>query len=765
VEAVRRASIVAVLAVLCACNESADVTQTIVWLDAEEDARDAMALLRVRADGPADDPEPDPTAEARAPKWPVKLVLAPKNDDPSRRFTLQVEALDAAGDRLMTVRFATGFAADESRYVKLMIHEACVQAKATCDTGEACNVWSLERAAGDLGRSARDPQVLNVTCGTGPSEPDPTPVAGAGGAGGTPAPMAGMGPRAGSGGASGSAGMAGSSGPCAAGYVQAGTGCVDVDECSTNNPCGDHGRCQNVPGDYVCQCETGFQTRAGTCVSTSDCQTNNGGCESTCDNSSGFAVCTCAAGEWLTADRKTCGGFGSTERVDSAGSIAPGQPLFAFDGRGDGLAVWTDTSLTSSGTPETSIWTRRYVAGAGFEGPVERVAAESGNASSPRLSLAANGRGVLVWIQRSSGDGDIWAAEFRDGSFQEPERIDEENTGSASDPALQLDANGDGFASWTQTDGSRSEVWVNRFSANGGWEGAESIETPSRSQGQNPGNGNGPNWTMGAPGNWGNWGNWAGWETGGAFGPRVAVHSNGAANVVWTEVTLGEMGVLSFAAWAARFDPMMERWQTPVALDVTGAAGMPDSQLFGKNEGLAVWARTTAGRVSIRASTQKGKAFDESVDIATLDSELTSVVPRVALSPLGQGAAIWAQYQTPNVLVWANRYDGASDTWSAAKELSSVQSTTIPLPQIAVDANGDGFAVWSEVRGTSRAIKAARLQSDAGFIGTAVLSSDNTATPPENSPVHIAVDSKGRAIAIWDVFEMGQYRVYASAFE
>jgi hypothetical protein len=87
------------------------------------------------------------------------------------------------------------------------------------------------------------------------------------------------------------------------------------------------------------------------------------------------------------------------------------------------------------------------------------------------------------------------------------------------------------------------------------------------------------------------------------------------------------------------------------------------------------------------------------------------------------------------------------------------------VPQIALDRTGDGFAVWSEITGTARTIRAERLQAGVGFDGKLALASDTTADPPRNSAAQIAVDAQGNAMAIWDVLVSGQYEVRARKFE
>lgn len=726
------------VALLCACKEAEDLAQTVVWFDAEPAAREAMSRVRIQAVGPANNLEP--TVETSDPKWPIKLVLAPKNGDASRSFTLHFEARNDEDERLMTLQFATGFVADQSRYAKLLIHEACVQQPAACSAGTVCNVWSIEVEPRRLGRSAKSARKVDAACAPEDMKP-PTP-AGAGDGASDMMQAGGSGPLAGTGGVAGS--QAGGTGGCPAGFTSNGTTCVDVDECLAGDPCGGHGRCLNISGDHLCQCDAGYQSQGGTCVTAEDCQTNNGGCQTSCDDSSGSVVCSCKPAEWLLPDRKLCAAFGPWKRLSGMPSSLPSQPHFAFDAEGNGMAVWIQESESATAV----LWTRRYVAGTGWAAtPVKLPIAASGNPAEARVALSANGRGVVVWTQNENSDGDIWSVPYSDQVFGEAKRIDQADSGNAFNPSIVLDANGQGFATWSQGDASFSEIWVNHLSAKG-WASAQRVETAG-ANGSNSGTGSG--------------------SESNAFGPQIALDEHGNASLVWTQTKLGQMGMPHLSPWNARFDPAMARWRAPTQLDEAGSAGSPFNQLFGMGRGVAVWSRTADNKLSIRASSHGSDAdWGDSIDIAMVDSDVaTTVTPRVALSASGSGAAIWTQYQGSSVQIWANQYDGESDHWRGAKQLGEFDATGMgsPSPQLAIDPSGDGFVVWSEVKGGAREIKAWRVQADQGLVGGATLSMEPSANPRAGSVVQVAVDARGKAIAIWESYEMGGYSVRASTFE
>jgi hypothetical protein len=444
----------------------------------------------------------------------------------------------------------------------------------------------------------------------------------------------------------------------------------------------------------------------------------------------GRAECACSVGEWLKADRKSCGSFGPIQPVSTAGSTQPMQPQFAFDREGNGLAVWTQSDYQS-----TSLWTRRYVSGSGWVADATKLAlANPGAPSSPRLALGGvSGRGVIAWVQTTSTSRSIWAVGYMGLSFDAPRQIDGGGAGDASEPSVVLDDNGDGIAAWTQSDGTHSRIWTNRLSTATGWLGAQPVESTADDD---------------------------------AFGGRLALDSQANASLVWTQYHLSPTESPRSSPWSAQFDAAFGRWSSPSQLDDSGVAAFPDIRPSGANtNAIAAWARTTDGVVSIHASTRLPAGWSDSTSLAVGGSDIRSAMPRVVLSPSRSGAAIWTQFQVATYQVWGNSYDGSVDRWTAAAPLSSAECTAGPTPQLETDPSGEGFGVWSEIIGTSRVIRASRIQKGVGFRDAFTLSMDTTALPPQNSPVQIAVDSNGNAVAIWDVYQAGQYNVWSKSFE
>ena len=80
---------------------------------------------------------------------------------------------------------------------------------------------------------------------------------------------------------------------------------------------------------------------------------------------------------------------------------------------------------------------------------------------------ALNEATVTTAIESVSGRtldmSQTWGFRTRDGEWGDPVLIEISNAGSASDPQVAVDPNGNAVAVWTQSDGTRFNIWANRF--------------------------------------------------------------------------------------------------------------------------------------------------------------------------------------------------------------------------------------------------------------------------------------------------------------
>lgn len=90
---------------------------------------------------------------------------------------------------------------------------------------------------------------------------------------------------------------------CAAGYTYTyvyNTGCVDINECNISSPCGSNAACTNIPGNFTCKCNPGYEGNPPNtgCGDIDECALvpNRCGSNGNCQNLDGTFRCNCNTG-------------------------------------------------------------------------------------------------------------------------------------------------------------------------------------------------------------------------------------------------------------------------------------------------------------------------------------------------------------------------------------------------------------------------------------------------------------------------------------
>ena len=111
----------------------------------------------------------------------------------------------------------------------------------------------------------------------------------------------------------------------------------------------------------------------------------------------------------------------------------------------------------------------------------------AGSASGPQIAIDANGNALAVWRQYDGTRYNIWVNRYTAGSgWGVAALIETDNAGDALDPQIAIDANGNALAVWVQHDGTRENIWANRYTAGSGWGMAALIETDNTGDATEP---------------------------------------------------------------------------------------------------------------------------------------------------------------------------------------------------------------------------------------------------------------------------------------
>jgi len=212
----------------------------------------------------------------------------------------------------------------------------------------------------------------------------------------------------------------------------------------------------------------------------------------------------------IRANRFTpTGGWGTAELIETDDLAGAFGARIAIDNAGNALAVWFQDDST-----QFNIWANRFTPADGW-GSAEMIEADTGDAEVPQIAFDNNGNALAVWEQDDGTRYNIRANRFTptDG-WGVAELIETDNAGDATAAQIVIDNSGNALAVWKQRDGTRSNIWANRFT--GSWGSAELIETD---------------------------------DSGGADVAQIAIDSTGNAVAVWRQADGTRNNI-----WANRFE-------------------------------------------------------------------------------------------------------------------------------------------------------------------------------------------------------------------
>lgn len=407
-------------------------------------------------------------------------------------------------------------------------------------------------------------------------------------------------------------------------------------------------------------------------------------------------------------------------------------PEVAMDARGSAIVVWQASQVGAD-----ALMAARQAPDGAWHEAVAVDTPVGAFVGSQRVAMDATGNAVAVW-SRSASYPTVWASRFSPGTgWSPPERLT-----SASDqgpfpqfqgsfPQLAVDPTGNGLAVWQSTRLSFPRdwtIWASRLTE-GQWEPAQAIQSPLL-------------------------------ELGGS--PAVAVSADGTGLAVWNERHGGVPGI-----WANRFRPATG-WATaePISDEDPRGLSFADVAMDAMGNGMAVSLHWVASAVQDIEATRHvvGRGWDVPVTAAASRNSVQS--PHLAMDPSGNALVIWHEAGPGDVFrLWATRFTiGAG--WGRPVLLQDEVGTVEPA-RIAMDAEGNGTAVWRRVKTDRLDIYAARFNFDGGWGTPEIIGSSPRAGTILSGvgPVVVAMSPGGKAVASWSQLEGDRHVIWAREFD
>lgn len=421
----------------------------------------------------------------------------------------------------------------------------------------------------------------------------------------------------------------------------------------------------------------------------------------------GNALASDYSWSFTTAD----GSWGTTEIIENSANHVY-TPTVAFDNNGNAFVLWTQSDGNA-----LSVWANRYEPGSGW-GTAELIESNAGNADRADIAFDDAGNAIAVWPQHDGTRFNMWANRYVLGSgWQTAEKIETDDSGTAHSPKVDFDGSGNALVVWHQTDGVRYNIMANRYVSGSGWGTVEIIDSE---------------------------------DLGDALFPTIAVSDTGDAIAVWEQYD----GV-RYNIWRNHYTSG-SGWQTAEKLesdDVTYAR-YPQIGTDGDGNAIVVWNQGT----DIMASHyQSGSGWSTPALIETESS--TFYYPHIAMNSSGKAVVVWYDSGT-TYSIWANSYNPDSG-WGTAQRIENDGVNLNYDPRVAIDEEGNAIAVWQLDGSGEYSIMSNRYTVNGGW-GTAETIEAISAECYEPT---VAIDSSsGKGIAVWYDYDTS-HDLFVNRFE
>jgi hypothetical protein len=174
---------------------------------------------------------------------------------------------------------------------------------------------------------------------------------------------------------------------------------------------------------------------------------------------------------------------------------------------------------------------------------------------------------------------------------------------------------------------------------------------------------------------------------GNAFTPQIAIDGSGNVMAVWYQDP-------SPAVYANRYISATATWSGPEEID-PGAVGasVPQVSMYGSGNAIVVWNKIygIAGCKAFANTYISGTGWAGAQLIC--GGVETTTEPRVSINTAGNAFAIWYQYDTIQTNICANRYVAGSG-WGGPTLIESNNVSDANGHKIAIDSSGRAIAIW-----------------------------------------------------------------------
>jgi hypothetical protein len=334
----------------------------------------------------------------------------------------------------------------------------------------------------------------------------------------------------------------------------------------------------------------------------------------------------------------------------STAAESPVYPQIAGDGDGGAIVVWSQSNGVS--TPLKA----RSISANGRLGAVKTLS-RGPKTARPRIASDDKGKAIVVWSQGRPGKLRIMARKISAAGHLGPVKTLSGAGKKSENPEIATDAHGDAVAVWSQQGDANSRIKARRISAKGALGHVKTLSGSKEDAGL----------------------------------PEIASDRRGDAMAVWTQSTNWNHGHIK----ARRISPKGALGQVKT---LAGAPGTPDIATDARGDATVAWDFYGGGGTGIQArQISPGGALGPLQTL--LDSHGVAFPPHVGTDAAGNATVVWSISRTSGPSPVQARQISAA---GALGPLQTITSAEGQEPEIAVNGEGDAFAVWPQFDGSWR---------------------------------------------------------------
>ncbi len=370
---------------------------------------------------------------------------------------------------------------------------------------------------------------------------------------------------------------------------------------------------------------------------------------------------------------------------DPAGEVL--ESAVAVGPNGTAVAAWQEfyiNGFNNNSNVHFRIWASVFTPASGWA-TAQLIDSEDAQYSmSPQVAVSADGKATVVWSQdngsapRNSPSqfiGRIFSNQYVPGNgWGTPTVLDAFSKDGSLDPYVAFDDNNFGYAVWEQFWHNAVIVWANRYTPNHGWTAPQIIQSNKAIS---------------------------------SSGVKLAFDGRGNAIAVWIQEprTLVTSRYIRDQGWLAPVEVNSGSYSSRATFQITE----PSIAINKNGDAFVVWselapAATNSNGItalrsipwSMRYTIKNGWESPVLLESPTaFICKFTNPVS-IAMDDAGNALAAWSGNNGTFRRIYTNRYQ-VGKGWVGRKVIDTFDTTGAFNPNIGIDSNGNGLALWEQL--------------------------------------------------------------------